>query len=201
MKKYLIFTLTILIFWSCKKPKEEPVLELISYNWGRYDNYLNREGRDTIIPFLNCHIYAQIYKNGDCKLSQNRGEYKNELYAKFKLDTIIINPALRIIQSIDKDTTMIRKTDIGCCIYDGPLIRLIGNNQKGEKHTIKFIHSNRSNLNLLNLYNSIESIASKQNSNEELIHSKEKRIKEIYDSEFDSLPKYIIKSDIKFTAP
>lgn len=203
MKKIFTYVVITLLLLGCNKPKEEPVLELISYYWAMYDDYRkldSGEWGDTTIQYVRCDIYAQIYRNGECSVFQNRGEYANELYATVKLDKAILNPILGIISSVNKDTLMVEQSEPGSFIYDGPLIKLIGKNTKGEKHTIAFIHSRKSNESLRIFYKHIVAVCSKTQSNDKLIQAKEKRIKEIYDTDFPSIPK-IIKDTIVFKEP
>ena len=203
MKNYWILAILILSLLSCKKPKEEPIFEIIAYYWSMYDDFItlsNGELGDTTITYARNTLYAQIYKNGDCVVSKYRGPYQNELYSRFKIDTVVLNPVIRLFNDTKRDTIMIEKTEPGRFIYDGPSIRLIGNSKNKEKHTIRYNLTEYSNSYLVRLYNHINSKSDSIGSNEKFILSKEKRMKEIYDLEINLVPKPI-KGKIKFTAP
>lgn len=203
MKNYWILVILILSLFSCKKPKEEPIFELIAYRWALKDNYLNKcsdKSKLADVSFVKCELYAQIYRNGDCVVSKYRGSSQNELYSSFKIDTVVLNPVIRLFNDTKRDTTMIEKTEPGRYIYDGPSIRLIGNSKNKENHTIGYNLTEFSNSDLVRLYNHINSKSDSIGSNEKFILSKEKRMKEIYDLEINLVPKPI-KGKIKFTAP
>lgn len=190
-------------FLSCKKQKEEPILELIAYRWSMYDDYLklsNGEWGDTTIIYAINELYVQIYKNGECVVSKYRDPYQNELYSSFKIDTVVLNPVIRLVNNTKRDTAMIEKTEPGFYIYDGPSIRLIRNSKNNENHTIGYNLTEFSNSDLVRLYNHINSKSDSIGSNEKFILSKEKRMKEIYDLEINLVPKPS-KAKIKFTAP
>ena len=135
MKKHLFLIFLILSFVACNKTtKEEPVLELIAYRWilnEKYSNNIYEKWSGDDVAYIQPEIYAQIFNDGNCMLSKYRGNNQNELYPSFKIDTTILSPVLRIINSINKDTTMIVKSEPGKYIYDGPYIRIIGKNKNG----------------------------------------------------------------------
>lgn len=198
MKNYWILVILILSLFSCKKPKEEPIFELIAYRWALKDNYLNKcsdKSKLADVSFVKCELYAQIYRNGDCVVSKYRGSSQNELYSSFKIDTVVLNPVIRLFNDTKRDTTMIEKTEPGRYIYDGPSIRLIENSKNKEKHTIRYNLTEYSNSYLVRLYNHINSKSDSISSNDNLIQSKEKRIKEIYKQEIMSINFPVILPD------
>ena len=179
MKIRLILVI-ILGLTSCTK-KESSDLELISYYWSMKTDLPN----DTLIPYVRCDFYAQINRNGDCTLTRVRN-YESDLFLKFKIKREIIDSVLQIVDKISSDTVMTRK----CydCIYDGPTIKLIGRNTNGVTRGIRFNHSDRSNIHLLNLYNYIDSTSKRLTTTDKFMKSKEDRIKEIYDKDIKSIP-------------
>lgn len=198
MKKYWILVILILSFFSCNKPKEEPIFELIAYRWALKDNYLNNcsdKSKLADVSFVKCELYVQIYRNGDCVVSKERGLNQNELYSSFKIDTVVLNPVIRLFNDTKRDTTMIEETEPGSYIYDGPSIRFIENSKNKKKQTIKFNHTKFSNSNLVQLYNHINSKSESISSNDNLIQSKEERMKEIYEQEIMSINFPVIMPD------
>ena len=198
MKNYWILVILILSLFSCKKPKEEPIFELIAYRWALKDNYLNKcsdKSKLADVSFVKCELYAQIYKNGDCVVSKYRGPYQNELYSRFKIDTVVLNPVIRLFNDTKRDTTMIEKTEPGRYIYDEPSIRLIENSKNKKKQTIRFDHTKFSNSNLVRLYDHINSKSDSISSNDNLIQSKEERMKEIHEQEIMSINFPVILPD------
>ena len=126
MKNYWILVILILSLFSCKKPKEEPIFFFFFYRWALKDNDLNKcsdKSKLADVSFVKCELYAQIYRNGDCVVSKYRGSSQNELYSSFKIDTVVLNPVIRLFNDTKRDTTMIEKTEPGRYIYDGPSIR------------------------------------------------------------------------------
>ncbi len=205
MKTHWILILLILSFLSCNKTqiKEEPILELISYNWSYYDEFkklANGERRDTTIIYVKNNLYAQIFENGNCFVSKYKSPYKEDLYSNFKVDTTFLNPVLKIFETINSDTIMIDKTEPGSYLYDGPLLRMIGKGKNNKIFTLKFNETKRSNSRLVNIYNYINLKTDSVGSNEKLFQARENRMKEIYNFEFDSVPK-IIKSTVQFSVP
>jgi len=188
----------ILSLLSCNKPKEEPFFEIIAYRWALKDINLNKISNKlklADVSFVKCELYAQIYKNGDCVVSKYRGPYQNELYSSFKIDTLILNPVIRLFNNTKRDTTMIEETEPGRNIYDGPSIRLLGNHKNGDKYTLKFNHTKYSNSNLVRLYEHINSKSDSIGSNEKFILLKEKRIKEVYEQEIKLINFPVIMPD------
>ena len=167
-------------FWGCNKTQtkeinEEPILELISYNWSYYDEFkklANGERRDTTIIYVKNNLYAQIFENGNCFVSKYKSPYKEDLYSNFKVDSTFFNTGLRKVVSTLK-----------ICIL-----------------TLKFNETKRSNSRLVNIYNYINLKTDSVGSNEKLFQARENRMKEIYNFEFDSVPK-IIKSTVQFSVP
>lgn len=206
MKKHWILILLILSFWGCNKTqtKEEPILELIAYDWSSYDELkksANGEWGDTTILYVKNKLYAQIFDNGDCQVSKYKGPHDVDLYSIFKIDTALLNPVLKIFETINSDTIMIEKTEPGSYLYDGPLLRLIGKGKNNENVSLKFNNTRYSNSKLVNFYRYINLKSDSVGSNENLFQSRESRMKEIYILEFDSLPKFEIKKTIQFSIP
>lgn len=207
MKTHWILILLILSFLSCNKTqkneiKEEPILELIAYNWSSYNNpksLISGDMKDTPITYVQCNLYAHIYKNGNCMVSKNRGIYQNEQYSTLNLNTALINPVLEILNTIENDTLMIDDNKLGDELYDGPLIRIIWKNDDKE-FNIDFNDTRHSNINLVNLYKHINTEVDKIGSNDKLILSKEKRLNEIYNMLFDKDLKTLKKTN-QFTPP
>ena len=199
----------ILSFWGCNKTQtkeinEEPILELISYNWSYYDEskkLANGEWGDTIIFYVKNKLYAQIFDNGDCHVSKYKGPYEEDLYSIFKIDTTLLNQVLKFFGTINSDTLMIEKTEPGSYLYDGPSLRLIGKGKNNKNVSLKFNNTEYSNSKLVNFYRYINLKSDSVSSNEKLFQSRENRMKEIYNLEFDSLPKFEIKNTIQFSIP
>lgn len=179
----LTFLILVLIFISCKQ-KGKYDLELVSYHWSMKPEFQN----DTLIPYVKCILYAQISKNGECVLTRSR-YLESDLHLKFVTKKEILNPVFKIFDSLNSDTVMVKKSILS--MYDGPSLKLIGFNNKGISHAVSFNCSNRSNPDLLNFYNYIDSISKNSTTTDPFMKAKESRTKEIYDSQIKLVPRIL----------
>lgn len=81
-------------------------------------------------------------------------------------------------------------------VYDGPTIKLIGANNKGLVHSVRFIYSKRSNTALLKFYHYIDSISEHVDTTDKFMKAQKNRINEIYYEEIKSLPIIVQDNDI-----
>ena len=181
----LIFVIALI---SCK-PKAHCDIEMVVYHWTMKPEIK----QDTLIPYVKCELYAQINRDGECVLVRTR-YLDNDLHSKFTISKTVLEPVFTIIESLNSDTIMTRKS--GYSLYDGPTIKIIGLNKKGHSHSVRFDCTERSNSVLLRFYNYIDSISEKQTSTDPFIKAKEERINEIYDSEIKSVPIIIPDNEV-----
>jgi hypothetical protein len=193
MKQAVILILAVLLL-SCNT-HESKEIELVAYRW----SMLDKPQRDTFIT----RLYAQINKKGNCILNIKHYGEKNR-FITFKIDKEILDSVYSLVYKADSDTSVCKKGD-PFCLYEGPSIRVVGKNKNGKPVKLRFIDSDRSNLNCLKLYNYIDSISRKFDNNSDIdtikiLQAKEKLIKEIYKKEVVLLPPRL-DSSIHFIAP
>jgi hypothetical protein len=182
----MIVRLSILFFVfsliSCK-PKDHFDLELVSYKWSMKPEIR----QDSLIPYVNCILYAQIKRNGECILTKTKYSDR-DIHVKFTIGKEVLEPVIKIVESLNSDTIMTIKSNDA--IYDGPTVKLIGLNNKGHSHNVKFDCSERTNAELLTFYNDIDSFSENSTTiaTDSFMKAKENRIKEIYDSEIKFVP-------------
>jgi hypothetical protein len=148
--KGTIIILIVFLLLGCKS-KNLNRIELISTS-GRALDYKNT---DSLILGIFVHAYAQIDKNGNCKVLR-KSEQDNNLFNSFQIDRTVFETIVNRLRVINSDTLL---TESKLEFYDGPTIQLFVHRDNGIVNKLTFIKSKRADKDFLKLYKHIDSVS------------------------------------------
>ncbi|MEI7594953.1 MAG: hypothetical protein WCK02_04335 [Bacteroidota bacterium] len=129
MKKTIILTLIILVFYSCKTDRKP---RTIYWSASRFENYI----RDTVHkPKLHLGYYIEISDNGDAKLMTRKNFNAPKEFYKIKIPDSLIN---QIFNLTNNDSLFIVKklNNNESAIYDGPTYYIQYSNDSTKKEAV-----------------------------------------------------------------
>ena len=153
--RLFLFPLTLVLLGCASKENTYQNIELMAYNWSRFNDTTRKE-----VPFFcKCKLYAKIDKSGVGEIYVYRGYPKPEsYYFKVNICKVLIDKVLNSAMTIDSNKLSVFEGKP--LIYDGPGLKLRIDYGKSDQKFYDFIDLNYGNEinNFKKLYHYLDSL-------------------------------------------